>query len=142
MRRLGILTIMAVIGSAALAHSDVTVPSVQARMDGMMAMSKSIKELVGMSRGQVPFDADRAAELTELIATEAKAIPDRFADQAMDPKSEARAEIWQDWERFTALSHELAAAAAGLQLSDKSAVPAAMQQVGGYCRDCHEQFRE
>lgn len=60
-------------------------------------------------------------------------------------KTEARAEIWTKPEEFSAAAAHFATAAkqfnATAQTGDVAAIGAAMKQLGGACKGCHEKFR-
>jgi cytochrome c556 len=60
-------------------------------------------------------------------------------------KTEARAEIWSKPEEFSAAATNFATAArqfnATAQTGDVAAIGAAMKQLGGSCKGCHDKFR-
>lgn len=60
-------------------------------------------------------------------------------------KTEARAEIWSKPEEFSAAAANFATAArqfnATAQTGDVAAIGAAMKQLGGSCKGCHDKFR-
>lgn len=60
-------------------------------------------------------------------------------------KTEARAEIWTKPEEFSAAATNFATAArqfnATAQTGDIAAIGAAMKQLGGSCKGCHDKFR-
>lgn len=142
MKRLGILVVLAGLGSAAWAHSDVKSPTVLARMEGMTAMSASIKELVNIYRSSANFDADRAGELVEQLRVEAAAIPEHFEKQETEPASEAKPLIWEEWDRFAEMAEALSQATLAMDASSAKGVQDGVQKLSVLCRDCHQQFRE
>lgn len=61
------------------------------------------------------------------------------------PGSEARPEIWQNWDTFQGIFVQAVSAAtamkAAAEAGDAAAYGAAMKAVGGLCGQCHDQFR-
>lgn len=61
-------------------------------------------------------------------------------------KTEARAEIWTKPQEFSAAATNFATAAkqfnATAQTGDVAAIGAAMKQLGGTCKGCHDKFRD
>lgn len=127
--------------TAALAHQGVDDPQVLARMQHMERLAESTKTIGRMAKAEVAFDAQAANTALAAISTEARDIPDYFEDEADDPKSEARPEIWQDWQTFAALSEKLADAATQDIASEGDLRPA-LAEIGAACRACHETFRD
>ena len=101
---------------AAFAHGGAT-GLVKERMDGMVAIAKSMKELVGMSKaGSV--DGPKAASLAKDIQSHSgDAMLERFPAGPVPMVSEASPAIWDDWAEFEALAHRLGTLAEGLALS-------------------------
>ena len=133
-----------VLATAAVAHDNVQNPAVQARMDSMVNIADSMKQLGQMWRGAAPFDVDAARTAAAAIAAEAAATPDLFAAREDDPKSEARPEIWTAFDDFTAKSAQLRDLAHNLSqsLADESDLDAGMKALSGACRSCHAVYRE
>ncbi|MGV6811368.1 MAG: c-type cytochrome [Brevirhabdus sp.] len=128
--------------TAALAHSGVKNPVVKARMDGMGAIADNTKILGGMAKGAIPFDAAKARAAAESIAAEARRIPELFAANETDPKTEARPEIWSNWADFAAKGIELeqiASEAKSVQTLDD--VQAVLPSIGKTCKACHATYR-
>ncbi len=101
---------------AAFAHSGAT-GIVKERMDGMVAIAKSMKELVGMSKaGSV--DGPKAASLAKVIQSHSgNAMLERFPNGPVPMVSEASPAIWDNWTVFEALADRLDTLAEGLALS-------------------------
>jgi len=80
------------------------------------------------------------------MASLAKLIPEIFpAGSEAGAPSEAKPEIWKDWDKFAAAaktledqSAKLAEVAAG---GDVGAIGAQLGEVGKACGGCHEPFR-
>ena len=129
--------------TAAVAHQGVKNPAVKARMDGMSAIAEDIKTLGQMAKGATTFDADVARLAAASIANQASAIPELFEADETDPMTEARPEIWSNFDDFTAKANELEEIAVGLSTS--IAVPAdltsAIRTLGANCQSCHTDYR-
>ncbi len=130
--------------TAALAHQGVQNPAVQARMDGMSAIAKNMKILGQMSKGATEFDAALARSAAAAIAEHAAATPGLFEANETDPKSEARPEIWSNFEDFATKATELETIAIGFSTSinDPTDLNAAMGALGANCKSCHSVYRE
>lgn len=101
--------------TAALAHGGAT-GIVKERMDAMVAMSKAAKSLGSMMRGQVDYDAGTVrAAAAEIAAHAGKAMTELFPRGSDGMPSEARPEIWSDWNTFSELAMRLEILAVGLQ---------------------------
>ncbi|MGB1390152.1 MAG: c-type cytochrome [Paracoccaceae bacterium] len=133
-----------VLATAALAHQGVQNAAVKARMDGMSAIGANMKTLGAMAKGQVAFDAGQAREAAAAVAEEAARIPSLFEAQEADPKSEALPLIWTEFDRFTAIAHDLeaAATAAASALNEPEDLGPALKAIGGQCSACHKAYRE
>ena len=144
MRKFALPTLfLAIIAApAALSHSGVKDPAVLARMHLMSLVANDMKVLGEMAKGATTFDAEtvqmRAASLEE-HAFETLRL---FEAPATDPKSEAKPEIWQDWEGFSKRAAEMRAAAAQLgRVTVEADFDAAFRAVGQTCSACHETYR-
>jgi len=108
----------------------------------------NIGPIVGMARGEVPFDAALAERNAGRIAALAPMIPELFA--AMDTReydvtTEALPVIWDDPEGFAEKAAELQEAAktfAGLAASgDQATTLGGLRSLGGACGNCHDSYR-
>jgi cytochrome c556 len=111
--------LLAVVGLAAtatvaLAHSGAT-GIVKERMDAMSEMGKIVKDLAAMMRGEKTYDAKVVRAGAALIGKHSgNAMSDLFPKGSKHGASEAREEIWTNWEEFNDLSNRLEVFAAGL----------------------------
>jgi cytochrome c556 len=131
---------VATVATVAIA-SEATEPTVKARQDLMDVIAGSTKVLGDMAKGEVAFDA-AAAEAARAAMIEASAgIAAAFEPQATDPKTEAKPEIWTNWDDFVAKGEALNAAATAADVSSAEAIGASLGAIGGSCRDCHTAYR-
>ena len=102
---------------AAYAHTGAT-GVYKERMDAMMAMGKVVKSLSAMMRGETGFDAASVKEGARAIKSHAgEAMTSLFPEGTTEAPSEAREEIWSDWETFAALATQLETYATGLEIA-------------------------
>ena len=129
--------------TAVLAHQGVNNPVVKARMDAMGSIAENMKTLGQMAKGETRFDSGLAKQAALEIAEHAAVTPTLFEANETDPKSEARSEIWMEFEDFTAKALELEMIALELSksISSKEDLGPAMQSLGGNCKTCHSIYR-
>ena len=102
-------TIAVVLGGAigfVMAHGGAT-GIIGQRMNGMMDMARSVKSLSDMFGAAVhdPVVLSGAAEMIQTHSGEA--MIKLFPEDSLQPPSEAKPEIWDDWEEFARLAVKL-----------------------------------
>lgn len=123
--------------------------AVKARQAYMQLIQFESGPLFGMAKGDVPYDAEKAAAsaanlqaLTKYDGSGAWTAGTSKAD--MPGKTRAEAAIWEDMEKFGAAYMDMVAkidvlaAQAG---EGKDALTAAVSDVGRTCGGCHKPFR-
>ncbi|MFT6452395.1 MAG: cytochrome c556 [Halocynthiibacter sp.] len=143
MRRLFTVSVLtlAIFASGANAHEDVKNETVKARMMAMSAIGGAMKTVGGMAQGKVAFDAEAAAAAVAVMEAQSAKVPALFEAQEGDPKSEAKPEIWTNWDDFVAKSNALNAAAKAADTSSVEALGASLGALGGACKACHTAYR-
>ena len=140
------LTALAIVLSAgiAAAHTGVQNAAVKARMDAMSGIGAEMKILGLMSKGATAFDVDSARAAAAAIVAHAAATPGLFAAREDDPKSEAKPDIWENFDDFTAKAVELENLAMSLSTSidQFDDLGPAMAALGATCKSCHAAYRE
>ncbi|SEK92131.1 c-type cytochrome [Pacificibacter marinus] len=126
---------------AAVAHAAVENTAVQARMDAMKAIGGAMKTLGNMAKGSVDFDATAAEAAVDVVAVQSAMLPTLFEAQETDPMSEAKPEIWTNWDDFVAKANAMTAAAEAVSIVDAGSIGAAMEAIGGSCKGCHSEYR-
>tara|TARA_R110002124_G_scaffold100168_3_gene246740 strand:+ start:2040 stop:2477 length:438 start_codon:yes stop_codon:yes gene_type:complete len=141
---IAITTLTLVTTSAVFAHSGVKDEHVLARMKGMSALSEDMKIIGGMAKGEAAFDAEAVNDALARMSEESARIEGLFETRADDPKSEARALIWEDFSGFTEKADDLTKVTAGLSGTIQSAddLGPLLKQVGKSCSTCHSDYRE
>lgn len=154
---------MAVLGcaTAVLAHEAAT-GIVKERMDGMVVLSKTMKTLLAETQSDTPNPAVFKDAAKALQDHAGQTMTDRFPEGSLDHPSEAKAEIWQNWQRFSTLADQLDLTAQGLALAAGNPIsvkPVAAKDnrmlmdfatmgpdqvftlLGQNCVACHKEFR-
>ena len=131
-----------VAAGVAYAEVEATDPAVIAHKGLMGMIGKNTGVLGGMASGKTPYDA-AAAEAAKAALIEASAkIEATFKDQGgADPASEAKPEIWTNWEDFVKKAGALNAAATAVDVASVETIGAGMGAIGGACKDCHTTYR-
>lgn len=95
-------------------------------------------------KGEVPFSADLPTHANALD-TLAKMSGHIFGEDSRDPKSKAKAAIWEKPEEFkkslTAFQTAAGNFAAAAQAGDPRASAPAFSELTKTCKSCHDEFR-
>ena len=127
---------------AAFAEGERTDPNAIARSDLMKMIGMNTGILGNMAGGKDPYDAAKAEGAKAALIEAAASIEETFMEQGgADPASEAKAEIWANWDEFLADAKALGDAAAALDVASAETIGAGMGALGGACKDCHTDFR-
>lgn len=103
--------------------------------------------VVGMARGQIPYDGARVAYSAQKIEALAAMIPDVLRTDTRDFGIDTGAldGVWENLEDIAAKASDLEAAAAALQAAAGESQEAAMgafRKTGGACKACHDEYRQ
>lgn len=147
MRRLLLAAAIAALPGAALAQS----PSdtVDARQGFFKLMGVNVGPLAAMARGEMAYDADRAATHAANLAALAAYDPSGLfapGTSNADLPGETRAlpAIWENVDDVQAKFGDFAAAAQALAAvagDGRAAMGGALGAVGGSCQACHDAYR-
>ena len=118
-----------------------TDPDAMARQTLMDTVGMNTKILGDIAGGKAPFDAAAAEAAKAALGDAAGKIAVTFKPQGTDDKSEAKPDIWTNWDDFVAKADGLVKAAAALDASTVEGVQAGMGGLGGACKDCHTKYR-
>ena len=140
-----VLTFALVLSTAtmALSHAGVKNETVKARMQMMSKIGAATKTLGTMAAGKTAYDQAIVDATQEELAKEADSIIAFFKENADDPKSEARAEIWNNFPDFEKKAEALSLAAGEVSSVRSAAdLKLAMRAIGASCKGCHQAYRE
>jgi cytochrome c556 len=126
----------------AYAEGERTDPNAIARSDLMKKQGMNVGILGNMAKGEEPYDLAKAeAAKAALIETSAMIATVYAEPGGEDPASEAKPEIWTNWEDFLAKAKALGDAAAAMDVASAETIGAGMGAVGGACVECHKVYR-
>ncbi|MED5473507.1 MAG: cytochrome c [Pseudomonadota bacterium] len=126
------------------AHSGVLNNDGAARMKVMSEIAKNMSVLGKMLKKKDPFDKDKAVSAVEAIESLAVETPKVFKKREMDPKSEAKLTIWEDFEAFTKIANKLSVDAKQIteNLQSFDDIRPALINLSQSCKSCHSRFRK
>lgn len=124
--------------------------SVQGAIDFRESVMTTFKWYMGpmgaMAKGKIPFDVALFRSRAEGLAIATRLDVAEGFPQGSIGESEARPEIWQDWDGFKAAYETLRNEAEKLQqvaaTGDEAAIKAQFAETGKQCGGCHKKFRE
>jgi cytochrome c556 len=129
-------------GTAFAQDMEPTDPNAVARSELMKKQGMNTGILGDMASGKTPYDAAAAEAAKAALIETAGAIEATFMEQgAADPASEAKPEIWTNWDEFLADAKKLGEAASAMDVASAESIGAGMGALGGACKDCHTEFR-
>ncbi len=117
MKKITIAAAVLIAGTAvtAFAHGGAT-GIVKERMDAMLAMGKAIKTVAPMMRGETAYDAETVGDAARLFQQHAgESMTKLFPEGTGGMPSEAKDEVWTDWDRFATLASQLEEYSEGLE---------------------------
>jgi cytochrome c556 len=126
-------------------------PIVKQRQDTMKHQSDAMKAITAYAKGEGGVDQQMAlSKIDELLSISPK-IPDLFPpgtgiDKLGDKVTEAKPDIWQDWDKFKSIPPQLHSEeeklAAAIKSGDKQKVADQVAATGkNGCGQCHNTFR-
>ena len=127
---------------AAFAEEERTDPNAIARAELMTTIGKNIGIIGDMAGGKTEFDTAAAEGAKAALIEATGKIEATFKDQGgADPASEAKPEIWANWDDFLKKAKAANDAAGALDVASLDTLKAGMGALGGACKDCHTEFR-
>ncbi len=105
---------LSVSSAVVMAHGGAT-GIVKERMDAMGDMKDSMKEVSDMFKGKTSYDANKVRAAAEVIKGHSgDALTKLFPKGSLQHPTEAKAIIWDDWDRFSKLANHLEILSEGL----------------------------
>jgi len=121
---------------------------VERREAVMGLMGWSTGPMSGMVKGDAPYDAEVFTRQARRLAGLSEMSADLFkADvRGFDLHTEAKPEIWDDYEDFAKLAQDLVdssnALVAASQSGDLAVASQAFKEVADDCKACHDKYKE
>lgn len=129
-------------GAAFAQDAEPTDPNAVARSELMKLVGMNTGILGNMASGKEAFDAAKAEGAKAALIEAAGKIEATFAEQGgADPATEAKPEIWANWDDFLVKAKALGDAAGAIDVASVETIGAGMGPIGGACRDCHTTYR-
>ncbi len=125
---------------AASAQAD----AVADRQQAMKNVGKAMGALAAIAKKEAAFDAAVVKESATAIADNIKTAKDLFPEGSETGASEtwAKPEIWADKADFESDADKAVAAAMAMAaVTEEANFGAAMGELGGACKACHEEYR-
>ena len=124
-----------------------TQKAIDARQGLLKVVAQYFGPIVGMARGQIPYDPALIEKNAGKVAQLAPMIPDLFAmdTSASGLTSDAKAGIWADYADFSAkaaTTAERANALVAATAEGQGATMKAFGALGASCKNCHESYRQ
>jgi cytochrome c556 len=116
-------------------------PDVKARQELMEGNGGAMKTLGDMAGGKVAFDAAAAEAAKKTLADNAAGIEAAWKNNASDPASHSKPEIWTAWDDFVAKAGDLGKGAAALDTTSAESIGAGLGAIGGACKACHTAYK-
>ncbi|NBB68947.1 MAG: cytochrome c [Alphaproteobacteria bacterium] len=128
----------------------------QAEPDNAIKYRQTIYETLGANltavvmnlKGEVSFPDAVGVHARTVADTAPLVLPAMEQDTAGRGSAETEAldKIWDNWDDFTAKAEDMQAAAVRLaelaQGDDMQAIGAQVQELGGTCKSCHDEYRD
>lgn len=130
-------------GAAFAQDAEPTDPNAIARSELMKIQGMNAGILGKMAKGEEAYDLAKAEAAKAALIDSAAKIETVFAEMgAEDAASEAKPEIWTNWDDFLVKAKALGDAATAMDVASAETIGAGMGAVGGSCSDCHKAYRE
>jgi cytochrome c556 len=96
-------------------------------------------------KGAGTLTGDEAIAAAQTLVTNFTNFPALFAEGTEGGKSKALPAVWENWDTFVGIfakaRTQAVAALTAAQAGDMAGYQAALQPIGQFCGECHQQFR-
>ena len=131
--------------SLAVVHAQDDEAFIEYRQKVMQGISANMGATGGILKNKLPYGSHIATHASEINML-SKLIEAAFKKDITAGKTDAKPEIWQDWQKFAAaveaLSQESAKLATMASSGDMAAIGEQVKALGKACGDCHKPFRK
>lgn len=140
-----ITLLAACLATTALAHAEEAENYIKYRQAMMEAIGGHMGAASQIVRGRVA-PAGHLAMHANALAELTGDLPALFPQGSDFGETEAKAEIWDNWDKFQQAADQAKTAtsafAAAVAEGDADKIAAAHKEVGQACKGCHEEFRQ
>ena len=124
-----------------------TQKTIEARQGLLKVVAQYFGPIVGIAKGQIPYDAALIEKNAGKVAQLAPMITDMFAldTSTSGIETEAKAAIWADYADFSAkaaTTTERAQALVAATAEGQGATMKAFGALGASCKSCHDSYRQ
>lgn len=117
------------------------------RQGAMNVYSWNMKAMGDMMKGKKPYDGEAfARHASDLAAAASLDLLAGFPPESDSGETDARADIWFDFEDFTQKLEDLRSASQNLSQvaagGDKEAMGEALGKTGKSCKACHDSYKD
>ena len=134
------------LGLALVQAQDEPVPELEYRQRLMKAHGASMGSIGDILKYKLPYDSNHIATHAKNISQYAKLIPDAFKKEVTAGLTDAKPEVWKNWDDFAAKANAVSEASAALAAAagggDMRAMMPHVKAVGDACRGCHNTYRK
>jgi len=121
--------------------------AVEYRQAAMNVLSWNLSHMAAMVKGEVPFDKAAFAHYAQDLSTAASLrVLDGFPEDSVSDDSDAKDEIWLDWNDFEAKFDKMREASSALSKAadggDEAVMKAAFKDTGASCKGCHKAYKQ
>jgi cytochrome c556 len=118
---------------------------IEYRQKVMQSMGANMGAIGATLKNKLPYQSHIVHHAYQ-IQSASQLITDAFKKQITAGKTDAKPEIWQDWNKFAAAAKQLeddsGKLASVAQSGDMAAIAAQVKAVGKACGGCHKPFRK
>jgi cytochrome c556 len=137
----------AVLAGPTMAAESPTEKAIEYRQAVMTVVGANFKPMGAMIKGELPFDAAVfARHASDLAAVASVDILRGFPEDSEGEDSDAKPDIWLDWEDFKGKMDDMVRESAALAKvaagNDKAAIKAQFGKTGKTCKACHKAYKE
>ena len=141
-----VLALAALIGTTPIALADDAENYIKYRQAIMKAIGGHMGATSQLLRGKVSPQGDHLAMHASALAALNTNLAQLFPEGSDFGETGAKAEIWEQWDKFEKAANDAETATAKLAEAvaggDRAKITAAHRAVGKTCKGCHEDFRE
>lgn len=130
--------------STAQAHDGAT-GIIKERMKVMKFIAQNTKMIAPYAMGAQDMNFKAVEGAAEQISMAAKSVMTKFPKDSTSEESEAKPNIWENWDEFVGILNKLSSDAAKLSSMAASQQDGITQQFGAMtqnCKTCHTKFRQ
>lgn len=118
---------------------------VKERMELMKSIGTNTKTIAPIAMGSMDMDLKAVEEGAEAIAEAAKKALTKYPEGSKDAITEAKENVWTDWQKFEELMNDLSSNADTLaklaREGEEFELTDAFTKIATTCKKCHMEFR-